>query len=87
MKIQTDLTRFKIVPIRKDAPYQDQVEAVRYMINIDREGTKYKPLTYIAIKMKLDKANYKTPDQIHRLIQGCRDAQNPIKSMWYKLKV
>ncbi len=81
------LDRVKVVKVRQDAPYQDQVEAVRYMVNKDREGTKWKPLSYIAVKMKLDKAGFKTADEIHRLIQSCRDAVNPVKTLWWKLKV
>jgi len=81
------LTRVKVVKVRKDAPYQDQVEAVRYMINKDREGTQWKPLTYIAVKMKLDRAGYKKADQVYRLIQSCRDAMNPVKTLWWKMKV
>lgn len=83
----TNLNRFTVTKTRKDAPYKEAVERVRTLINEDRQGTKYKPLSYIAVKMKLDKAGYTDEGSIHRLLGSVSDAMNPIKTLWWKMKV
>ena len=57
------------------------------MINLDRQGTSYKPLNYVTVFLKLKRAGYNTPDKIARLIGSVRDADNPIKTLFWKLKV
>ena len=81
------LTRVQVVKTRKDAELQEAVERVRSLINRDREGTKWKPLGYVAVLMKLKRAGYDSADKISLLLGSVKDAENPVRNLFYKLKV
>lgn len=81
-----NINRFSIEKLRKDASYKEVVEKVRNLINEDRKGTTYKPLSYMAVKMKLDHAGYTDEGKIYRLLGSISDATNPIKTLWWLLK-
>ena len=81
------LSHYKVEKTAKDAPFKESVEKVRTMINLDREGTKYKPLSYMATFMKLRRAGYTTANKVDMLVGSVSDAEVPVRALFYRLKV
>ena len=82
-----DVSHYKVEKTAKDAPLKESVEKVRTMINLDREGTKYKPLSYMATFMKLRRAGYTTANKVDILMGSVRDAEVPVRNLFYRLKI
>jgi len=81
------ISHFKVAKTRKDGEFKEAVEKVRTMINLDREGTKYKPLSYMATFMKLRRAGYTTANKVDMLVGSVSDAEVPVRALFYRLKV
>jgi len=81
------LSHYKVAKTRKDGEFKEAVEKVRTMINLDREGTKYKPLSYMATFMKLRRAGYTTANKVDMLVGSVSDAEVPVRALFYRLKV
>jgi len=84
-KPTTNLNRFKVEKTRKDEALKEQVERVRTILNASRIEAGYKTLPYLPYFLALKKRGYDSADKIYSLIAGCRDAQNPSKTLNFKV--
>ena len=80
-----DVSHYKVEKTRKDAHLQEQVERVRSILNKSRRGTEFRQEGYMYYFMALRRKGYKTASAIYSLVEGCRDAQDPIKTLNWKV--
>lgn len=87
MQTITFTKEYKVAPQKKNAELTEAVDKVRSMINEERQNTTYKPLNYVTVYLKLKRAGYTTAHKIELLLGGIKDAENPVKTLFWNLKV
>jgi len=65
-------------------PYNEVVEMFRREINKGRVGTKYKPMTFIAMR---EKVKHLTKQDLHFLMKACERGESFSKVFFGSLKV
>ena len=68
--------------------YKDvQLDKLLQALNLSREGTKYKPITYARLNKMLQKVGKSKKNWDRNVwIANVMDAQNPAKYFWYIIK-
>jgi len=77
---------FKQFVLVKQSPYRDRTDIIKLFVdrlNVDRVGTKYRPLSFVAVQRLLEGIQ-----EIHHLysyFEDCQKAKHFSKYFYYKL--
>ena len=66
-------------------PREELIEKFRTQLNVDRAGTSYKPLSYMAVHSKVN--HIKNDEQLYHFLRDCERAKHFSKYFFFKLKV
>lgn len=70
--------------VKETVAYNDIVEIFRTRLNKEREGTKYKPLSFMAVRNKCLAMNI---DELNAFLSDCEKAKCFSSYFFYKTKI
>ena len=77
---------FKQFVLVKQSPYRDRTDIIKLFVdrlNAERAGTKYKPLSFVAVQSKL--VGIQEIHHLHAFYEDCQKAKSFSKYFYYKL--